>query len=290
VLVLSTTAAAAYGLFGFLSGTMERAAGPLQDANDFAYLIATVLPLATLLLVEDQRLRWAWIPSLAILLAATLATLSRGALVGLGALLVWAIASRRIAAGGLVAAGLVVATVAALALTLWAPLIHERVERKQRIGEANVDSRMAFWAAAARMSAENPVLGIGPNRFGAEADRYLRNSPLSIPDPVVHNSYLELLVENGILALTAFIVMLTSGWLSLSRAETEARELGDRAAMRLAAAIKGTLVIAIVAGLFLSEQLTLPFWLVCGLAASGALAATPAKARAPAAQPAIALR
>ena len=290
VLVLSTTLAALYGLFGFLSGDLERAAGPVHDANDFAYLIATVLPLAALMLLEDKRLRWTWIASLAILLAATLATLSRGAMVGLGALAVWAIASRRVAAGGLVAAALVVATVATLALTLWAPLIHERVERKQRIGEANVQSRMAFWAAAGRMSVERPVLGIGPGRFGDEADRYLRNNPLSIPDPVVHNTYLEVLVESGIFALVAFLVMLGSGWLSLSRAEKESRELGDRSGARLAAAVKGSLVIAIVAGFFLSEQLTLPFWLACGLAASGAFAAKPARERARAAPPALAAR
>ena len=211
-------------------------------------------------------------------------------MVGLGALVVWAIASRRVAAGGLLAAALVVATVATLALTLWAPLIHERVERKQRIGEANVQSRMAFWAAAGRMSVERPVLGIGPERFGEEADRYLRNNPLSIPDPVVHNTYLEVLVESGIFALVAFLTMLGSGWLSLSRAEKESRELGDRSGARLAAAVKGTLVIAIVAGFFLSEQLTLPFWLACGLAASGALAATPARERVRAVPPALAVR
>lgn len=290
VLVLSTTAAAVYGLFGFLSGSVERAAGPVHDANDFAYLIATVLPVAALLMMEDRRLRWAWVASLAILLAATLATLSRGALVGLGALAVWAIASRRVGASGLLAAGLVVTTVATLALTFWAPLIHERVERKQRIGEANVDSRMAFWSAAGRMSLESPVLGVGPDRFGQEADRYLRNNPLSIPDPVVHNTYLELLVENGIFALTAFVVMLGGAWRALSRAETTARDFGDRRSARLAAAVKGTLVVAIVAGIFLSEQLTLPFWLACGLAASGAFWAAPSRSRAPAAQPAVALR
>jgi O-antigen ligase len=135
------------------------------------------------------------------------------------------------------------------------------------------------------------VLGIGPGRFGDEADRYLRNNPLSIPDPVVHNTYLEILVESGIFAIVAFIVMLGSGWLSLSRTEKEAREAGDRSAARLAAAVKGTLVIAIVAGLFLSEQLTLPFWLACGLAASVAFAATPVGARVrAAAPPAVALR
>lgn len=289
VLVASTTLAALYGLFGFLSGEAERAAGPVADANDFAFVIVTTLPLAALLLVEDRRLRWAWIASLAILLAATLATLSRGALVGLGALAVWAIASRRVGAGGMFAAGLVVATVATLALTLWAPLINERVELKQRAGQSNIESRLAFWSAASRMSLESPVLGIGPGRFGAEADRYLRNNPLVLPDPVVHNTYLEILVENGIFALIAFIAMLGISWSTLSRAETAARHDADRHRARLAAAVKGMLVVAVVGGLFLSEQLSVPFWLGCGLAASGALSgALTRTARAPRA--AVALR
>jgi O-antigen ligase len=140
------------------------------------------------------------------------------------------------------------------------------------------------------MSLESPVLGIGPDRFGQEADRYLRNNPLVIPDPVVHNTYLEILVENGVFALIAFILMLGAGWRALGRAETDARQRGDPQTERLAAAVKGTLAVAIVAGIFLSEQLTLPFWLACGLAASGALAGAARRVRAPAARPAVALR
>lgn len=290
VLVVSATVAAIYGLYGYLSGSLTRAAGPLADANDFAYLVAAVLPLAALLLLEDRRLRGLWLASLALLLAATLATLSRGALVGLGALAVWAIASRRVGPGGVLTGAFVVTLVAALALTLWGPLINESVKRKQNIGEANVQSRVAFWSAASRMSLEHPVLGIGPGRFGEKADTYLRNNPIAIPDPVVHNSYLEILVENGVFAAIAFLAMLGTAWVSLGRAEREARDVGDRSSARLAAAVKGTLVISIVAGLFLSEQLTVPFWLVCGLAASAALGQLETVPRIRAARPAVALR
>jgi putative inorganic carbon (hco3(-)) transporter len=44
VLVASTALAGLYGCVGFLTGTVERASGPIADPNDFAYMMAAVLP------------------------------------------------------------------------------------------------------------------------------------------------------------------------------------------------------------------------------------------------------
>ncbi len=279
VFCLSTAAAALYGILLFVSGVVDRASGPIADPNDFAYLTATVVPIATYLFVESRRARALWGVSLMILLAATAATLSRGAAVGLAALLLWAVLSRRIGAAKLIWTGTTVLALGIFAFALWSPLINERLEEKDRIGAANVSSRTSFWSAAEQMTYDHPLLGIGPGRFGVEAPNYVRNNPIALQNPVVHNMYLEILVESGPLALGLFLAMLVAAWAAAAAAERQARNRGDPQTARLAAAVKGMLIVASVSGLFLSEQVAPPIWLACGLAGCGALALAPALRR-----------
>ncbi|MDX6654610.1 MAG: hypothetical protein QOH18_1320 [Solirubrobacterales bacterium] len=271
VLVGSCAAAALYGIFGFVSGTVERASGPIADPNDFAYLMAAVLPFALFLCVEDRRWRLAWVASTLLLIGATFATLSRGAIVGLAALLLWAILTRRIGIGGTVAIAVAAVLIVVAAFTFWASTVEERLTEKNKIAAANTESRAAFWQAAEEMWEDNPVLGIGPGRFPVEAKNYVKNSPIELENPIVHNSYIEILVEAGPIALLLFLGMLAAGWLGATRAERLARSRQDRTTIRLASAAKGSLLVAIVSGFFLSEQIAPPFWIACALVGSGAL-------------------
>jgi O-antigen ligase len=271
VLVASCAAASLYGIVGFVSGTVERASGPIADPNDFAYMMAAVLPFALFLCVEDRRWRGAWVASTLLLLGATFATLSRGAIVGLAALLLWAIVTRRIGLGGTLAVVVASVLVVAAAFTFWASTVEERLTEKQQIAAANTESRAAFWRAAEEMWEDNPALGVGPGRFPVEAKNYVKNSPIELENPIVHNSYLEILVEAGPLALLLFLGMLAAGWLGATRAERQARSRRDQTTIRLATAAKGSLLVAIVSGCFLSEQIAPPFWIACALIGSGAL-------------------
>jgi putative inorganic carbon (HCO3(-)) transporter len=271
VLVASTALAGLYGCVAFLTGTVERASGPIADPNDFAYMMAAVLPLALFLCVEDRRWRLAWVASTLMLLAATFATLSRGAIIGLAALLLWALLTRRIGVGGTLAVIVASLLVVAAALTFWASTVEERLTEKNQIANANVESRAAFWSAAERMAEDNPILGVGPGRFGEESKAYIRNSPIVLEDPVVHNSYLEILAEDGPIALLLFVGMLGAAWFGATRAERQARSRQDRTTIRLAAATKGVLLVTMVSGAFLSEQVAPPFWIACALAGCGAL-------------------
>lgn len=271
VLVASSAAAALYGILGFVSGTVERASGPIADPNDFAYMMAAVIPFAIFLCAEDRRWRLAWVASTLLLLGATFATLSRGAIVGLAALLLWAIITRRIGLGGTVAVAIASVLVVAAAFTFWASTVEERLTEKNKIAAANTESRAAFWQAAEEMWEDHPVFGVGPGRFPVEAKDYVKNSPIELENPIVHNSYIEILVEAGPLALLLFLGMLGAGWLGATRAERQARSRQDRTTIRLASAAKGSLLVAIVSGFFLSEQIAPPFWIACALVGSGAL-------------------
>jgi putative inorganic carbon (HCO3(-)) transporter len=271
VYCVSAAVAGVVGLSAFLAGTTGRAAGPIEDPNDFGYLMATVVPLALYLYGEDRRLRPLWGTAFVLLLAATAATLSRGALLGLGALLIWAILTRRVGPKVILFTGSVGLAVGLLSIALWSPIINERLEEKNHIAGKNVESRKAFWSAATRMSFDRPLLGVGPGRFGVEAPAYVRNNPVPLHDPVVHDAYLEILAEDGPFALGLFLTMLVVSWGLLSGGERAARQRGSPEAMKFAAAIKGTLIVSTVSTIFLSEQIAAPIWIACALAASGAI-------------------
>jgi putative inorganic carbon (hco3(-)) transporter len=283
VLTLSATAAAVWALVAFLGGELERAGGPIDDPNDFAYLIATVMPFAALLFAEERRRRLLWGACFALLLGATLATLSRGALVGLAALLLWAVLSRRVAIAGVLAGLVALGTVLVVALFFWSPLIDEQVDRKQDIASENTSSRLAFWEAAGEMVYDRPLTGVGPGRYGEESEDYLRDDRSGLDEPVVHNSYLEIAAESGLPALLAFLAYLLGSWILLGRARRACERAGDREGLRLATALQAAFVVAVVSGVFLSQQLALPLWLVGALAVAVAPSATARRAPAGAA-------
>lgn len=280
VFALSASAAAAYALYLFLVvGAIDRAAGPIEDPNDFAYLVASALPLVGYLMIAEPSRRVLWATCFVLLGIATLATLSRGALVGLGALLLWAVATRRVRLGGILLGLAALLSAGLLAFTIWAPLLNDRIESKSRIAQANVGARQALWEGALRMAADHPITGVGPAMYTELAPEYVRGLPVVLENPVVHNSYLEILAECGPLALLAFLAYLGGTWQALSRARRRADVTDDADLRHFVTALQGTMVIAIVSATFLSEQLTTPFWLIGALASVVAARASAEPAR-----------
>ncbi|HET6508412.1 MAG TPA: O-antigen ligase family protein [Baekduia sp.] len=267
VYVGSVALAAFYGILLFLGGkTTGRVAGPVEDPNDFGYLLATTLPLCAYLLTFKGGRKLPWAAAFVLIAAAMLATLSRGALVGCAALLAWGLVTRRVPIRVLLGGVLALVAVAALALTLWRPLLDSALHQKAHIANANQVSRQSFWRGALLLTIDHPVLGVGPQRFPPEVLPLLRNNPENIGPPVTHNSYLEILAEDGAPALALFLAYLAGAWLILRSVQRRAAEADDTDEQRLATALQAALIIAIVSASFLSEQLTTPFWLLGALA------------------------
>jgi putative inorganic carbon (hco3(-)) transporter len=267
LLTLSLGIAAVYGLVSFLSGSAPRAEGPITEPLEFGYMLAVLLPLCVYLILEDKKLRWLWLPCFAAILAASLATLSRGAFVGLIVMLLWAVLTRRIRLGGLIASSVTLFALVAVGLQLFGPVINERVSQKEQIAGKNTLSREALWAGAVDMWMDRPITGVGTGRFGVESVDYVRDNPIVIVDPQAHNAYLEILAESGPFALAAFLFFLAASWLTLARERRAARDAGKRRAGRLASSLQASLLVAVVGALFLSEQVASPIWVICALAA-----------------------
>ena len=267
LLTLSLGIAAIYGLVSFLSGSAARAEGPISEPLEFGYMLAVLLPLCAYLVLEDKKLRWLWLPCFPAILAASLATLSRGAFVGLIVMVLWAVLTRRIRLGGLIATSVTLIALIAIGFQLFGPVINERVSQKEQIAGKNTLSREALWAGAVDMWMDRPITGVGTGRFGVESVDYVRDNPIVIVDPQAHNAYLEILAESGPFALAAFLFFLGASWLTLARERRAAMDAGNRRAGRLASSLQASLLVAVVGALFLSEQVASPIWVICALAA-----------------------
>ncbi len=280
-LLASLSAASMWALFTFLTQGYGLASGPVGDPNDFGYLLATALPLALYLIAQDRRYRTLWVLATLPIVAALLATLSRGALVGMLALVVWAVWTRRVPIGGLLAAGAASMAILVLALAFWGPLIGERVQAKGKVATANVQSREALWRGAIRMAGDRPLLGIGPGRFGDASPEYVIDEVIKLEEPVVHNSYLEVLAELGVPALIAFLGFLAASWQRTRVVIARSERLGDRDGLRLGIAVQASLVVAMVSGAFISAQVIIPMWLLAALASVVAATRPPTVAAQP---------
>ncbi len=272
VLILSLSLAALWGLIGFVSGSQPRAGGPISDPNEFGYMLATLLPLCVYLILEDTRIRWLWVACFPVILAGTLATLSRGAFAGLVVMVIWAALTRRIRLGGLLISTVSLLALVAVGFALFGSVVNERVQQKGRIATKNSQSREALWAGAVEMSMDHPITGIGPGRFGVESVNYIRNDPIVLVDPQAHDAYLELLAESGPFALAAFLTFLGISWRTLVRVQGATRVDGNRGDERLATALQASLLVAIVGAIFISEHVASPFWVICGFAAAVSVA------------------
>ena len=223
VFVASVTAAAVYGVWLYVTGqSTGRVGGPVGDPNDFAYLLACTLPLAAYLMTVPGARHWPWAVAFPIIAAAMLGTFSRGALVGLAALLAWGVVTRRVPIRALIAGAVAVVLVALLAMTIWKPLLDSTLQAKSSIADANQQSRESFWRGALQLTIRDPVTGVGPARFPAEVTPLLRNNPIVLDLPVTHNSYLEILSEDGVPALVLFLAYLGGVWIVLGQVRKRA--------------------------------------------------------------------
>ncbi len=264
---LAAAAAAGYSLIGFLAGHGGRAGGPVDDPNDFAFILAVAVPFAVYFLGRE-RPRLLWAVATLLLSGGILATFSRGAILGLLAVALWGLATGRVPVGGVLAGGFALILIGIVGYRTYQPLIQERLTEKQHIAGANVASRQAFWSAALQMAESRPLSGVGPQQFGAQSERYILNDPVNLQDPVVHNGHLEILAEDGIFALFAWLGLLATSWRLLSSTSTRLARSGTGDGGRLCTTLQASLLCSIVAVMFLSDQLKIPVWLISAMAAA----------------------
>jgi putative inorganic carbon (hco3(-)) transporter len=263
VAVLAATAAALVGLGNFLAHG-GRARGPLDDPNDFAFLLAVTLPLALYRVrsAPDRLRRTLAVLAVAALAAGILATLSRSAIAGLAVAAVWATVTGRLP---LRWTALLVGGALAIALG-WYAVQPQQIETallaKQHVAQSNINERQLAWQVALREARSSPLLGVGPGNFELRFDEFSPPVGTGQGTLATHNAYLSVLAELGVPGLSLFLVYLALSWSALRR------RWGDPDADALQAALAGGFIVAVVGALFLTEQFYAPLWLLPAIGAT----------------------
>lgn len=170
-------------------------------SNDVGARLATIIPL----LLTNQFISGSFILLIPVVLA-LLTTFSRAAYLGTTVGYFFFIIRGKIikyknsALGALIVCLLLVLTVQ------YSPYLSERVESIIDPTQSSNVTRMVMLEATWDLWASSPWLGVGPglNKFLVDFDpQYI---DITVPD--VHNIYLQILSENGIIGLSCFLLMI----------------------------------------------------------------------------------
>ena len=278
------------------SGRLEVGLSSIGNANDFAAHILIVLPFLWFMFGNDRVpriLRLGLIPPMAYSLYLILSTASRGALLSLAVLTVFALyratGTQRLmfAVGSLVAGTLLFAILPGPVVNRFRTLFND-----DESGEAvaSMTTRSYLLKQSIRFTLENPLFGVGPGEFenfeGGSAKEAGRRGAWQVS----HNSYTQVSSEAGIPALLFFVAAIVASYRALSRALAGARAARLVLLERAAFAMMLSLIGFAVSIMFLSMAYRYYMPALSGLALAFAAAAERevAAARAAAPIPAVA--
>jgi O-antigen ligase len=261
VLSFGVTAAALIGLYEYFTGNLESAGLRYANPGDFGFMLATTLPFMFWLL-RSRKLLWPLvIGMIGIVFGAILLSLVRGALLGLAVGFVFFVLTDRRRLQLLLAGGLLASVVTVLVVHTNPARFHEAILLKSNIAQQNVSTRYQAWEAASTLASDHPFFGIGPGNFPFYYFKLTGRPIGTAPITVVHNAFLDIAAELGVIAMCLFILYLV---VSFSRLSAAIRlGLGEPG---IALAARVSLVIATTISLTVSEQYFLPFWLLGALA------------------------
>jgi O-antigen ligase len=251
-----------------LTSTEGRLQGGLGDPNFLAAAIVPAIVLAGALLPSVRATaRWALVLCIGLLVVGLMATQSRGGAVAaagvfLAALFLMPRQRRRV-----LAAGLGIALVGALYFATY-PNAFERITSSAGSGSGRTD----IWQVAWRITAQHPAVGVGLHNFTVYSPRYVRepgalnNVDLIAERPhAVHNTYLELLTETGVVGLALFLAMIVASLRAAWQAASMFERRGDQALGTLSRGVLVAGVAVLVTAVFVSLGSHQVIWLLLAL-------------------------
>ena len=245
-----------------------RIVGGSGDPNFLAAGIVPAIALAFGLAAGTRRVavRLAVLPAVAFLMVGLVATQSRG---GLVAAVVAAVAALVLARRGRswVLTGLLWIVGAAIVSYLVDPVAW------QRLADFNESSgRGELWSVAWRVWQDHPVVGVGMHGFVDNAGIHVRElGPLEyakyiVEQPqVVHNTYLELLAEAGIVGLALYAAVVAACLRCASSAAGRFERQGDLAMATLSRAVIVGVVAMLTAAFFISAETDQRLWVLLAM-------------------------
>ena len=203
-----------YEFFSHQESVYQRYAGARLDANDLGLIMALSIPMSYYLLIENKG--WTiWVYRIQLILAGTtiLLTASRGAtLATLVALAIVPLTQARLTGRQRIALILTVSLLV-YGLVLFVPSTSwERLSTlPTELEQGTLTGRTIIWKAGWEIFRAHPFLGIGANAFRVIVSRVLAE-PIRLeerdPAPPAHNTFLSVLVEQGVIGFAVFCALL----------------------------------------------------------------------------------
>jgi putative inorganic carbon (hco3(-)) transporter len=238
------------------------------NPNDLAFGLLMIIPLAFLLLLDAKAifLRCAYAGVIALMSLAILASMSRTGMVGLAFLgTAWLLSMARKSPKKAIIVMVVMMALVATSVAM-IPALSDRFgsifdEEKDDLG-----SRAArlehMWDGLAIM-AENPILGVGMGE--APGAVYARHGSSGPHWEQIHNVYLQVGAEGGIIALALFLAIIISQTLRLRRAELALMQGSDAEMVKWPRCMGASLLTFIVCANFSPVAYNWFFYILLGL-------------------------
>jgi O-antigen ligase len=276
VVLVAAAAASVVGLAAFFSHHVSRASGPLSDPNDFGFILASSVPLAI------YQVRWAATrrgravcgTAVVLILACTLATLSRSALTGLSMATLWTLLTGRLRLRWVLCVLACLAVIMLVTFKAAPQIINAAFGQKTHVATKNVNVRFGYYRVEISEWEHYPLTGVGPGNFVYRFYQFAPGTQESLPYPSNvltisgEEAYLIILAEQGTPGLALFLAYLALSWADLRRRFPDDARRDD-----LQSALAAGFIVACIGALFLAEQYYPPLWylpaLAAGLAASG---------------------
>jgi O-antigen ligase len=218
------------------AGAARRFAAGGADPNDMAMVLALALPMAWFLGMTSRSslARWAGRGFLPLGVLAIGLTGSRGGMIAATvALLIVPLSMTRLSPGRLISAMIMLIAAGALAV---AYVPETTIERLTTIGSevegGRIGGRGKLWRAGLEAYAARPITGFGTGHYKSAITPILGSAA-----QVAHNSYISVLVEQGIVGLALYMAML----LAVVQSALRLRGLERRFALVLLATLAVTM-------------------------------------------------
>ena len=256
-------------------GLVNRVQGTLGSPNTFAIYLSTGVAFAWVVLFSEAKpfVKILATMTLGLISCALIFSLSRTAwanfVVTICVVLVLAVRRKRISAkSAIVVASTTALVVLVVALFGW-DLIMSRLTSSD---QGSTSSRITMAEAALAIIRDNPAVGIGLNNYALVSPRYDMADAASWNNytPIVHNAYLLITAETGIIGLAAFIfflvILLIQAWRIINQAPNDTVWV---ASVGILGALIAMTIHSMVDYVLLGSGVVFTqFWLLAGLTAA----------------------